>query len=178
MEVFLMADGKKSPKKPVDKAVDNKPAQEEGRKVNPWIPVAVVVAIIVLIAIMAAMNSNNSGTTATVDQAASGTTQSGGTGAAPSNVDVSWITGATTLNEAVKKSGIPAKMIQANLAKDGMTVTDADMDKTLDAIGGDKAIQSVVNIVAAFGGGGGMGGGAGGSTGGAPSGMGGTTTTP
>lgn len=174
-----MADGNKSTKKPVDKVADSKPAQDEGRKVNPWIPVAVVVAIIALIAIMAAMNGNNNGTTAAVDQAASGTTQSDGTSAAQSDVDVSWITGAVTLNEAVKKSGIPAKMIQANLAKDGMTVTDADMDKTLDVIGGDKAVQSVVNIVSAFGGNGGaMGGGAGGSTGGAPSGMGGATTTP
>lgn len=138
---------------------EDKKNQEEGRKVNPWIPIAVVAAIVALVAIMAAMsgNTNNTATTNT-DQAASGTTQSGSDTSGASDVDVSWITLDTTPNQVVEKAGIPAKMLQQLIS-----VTDADMDKPFKDLGGDATIEKVVSVVSQFGGG-------------SSSGMGGTTT--
>jgi hypothetical protein len=147
--------------------------KDEGRKVNPWIPVAVVIAIVALVGIMALM-SNNSSTpsTANVDQAASGTTQSGATGSSTADVDVTWITKDTTPADIVSRTGIPAKMFQQLYS-----ITDADMAKPLGSLGGKIAdVAGVQDFVAQFVGGGGMGGSTGGSTSGAPSGMGGTTT--
>lgn len=160
---------------------DKKPALEtENRKINPWIPIAVVAFIVALIALMAAMNSgsSNSGNSGTATTA-SGTTQSGSTGSTGTAqpVDVTWITLETTANQVSAQTGIPAKMLQQYLG-----IAEADMGKPFSEVGGAGVVTKAQDLVSQFGGGG-----MGGSTGstGAPSGMGGTsggtmggTTTP
>jgi hypothetical protein len=156
------------------KGGDKKPAVEtEGRKNNPWIPIAVIGFIVALIAVMAAMSNSSSNTTNTgTTTAASGTTQSGGTGSTATSgqtVDTSWITLDTTATQVAEQTGIPAKMLQQFLG-----ITDADMGKPFSALGGDATVTNAQSLVAQFGGGAMTGGGTGSS--GAPSGMGGTST--
>lgn len=161
----------KTPKKSEAEAIkDNAPKESENRKINPWIPIAVVGFIVALIAVMALMSNNNSTTTTnntTPDQAASGTTQSGGTSSGES-VDVSWITQDTTPTQITEKTGIPAKMLQQFLG-----ISEADMGKPFSALGGAEAVASAQSLVSQFGGGA-MGGGSSGGSTGAPGGMGGT----
>lgn len=145
--------------------------QPEGRKINPWIPVAIVAVIVALIAVMAAIGNNNSATT-TTDQAASGTTPAGTT-ATQTDVDVSWITLDITPNDVATKTGISPKMLQQVLG-----VQAEQMAKPFKDIGGQAVLDKAASLVVQFGGqGGAMGGATGGSTS-APSGMGGTTTSP
>jgi hypothetical protein len=148
---------------------------EENRKVNPWIPVAIVAVIVALLAVMAllANNSSNTSTTST-DTAASGTTQSGTSGTtAGTDVDVSWITLDITPNDVATKTGIKPAMLQQVIG-----VTAAQMAQPFKDIGGQTVLDKAASLVVQFGGqGSSMG--AGGTTGGstsAPSGMGGTTT--
>ncbi len=146
-------------------------ASSMGRKINPWIPVAIVAVIVALIAVMAAVGNNKNSTTPP-NQAASGTT-TGGTTATQSNVDVSWITLDTTPAAVATKTGISSKMLQQVLG-----VQEAQMAQPFKDIGGQAVLDKAASLVVQFGGqGGAMGGSTSGSTS-APAGMGGTTTSP
>ncbi len=118
------------------------------RKVNVWIPIAVVGFIVALIAIMALMSSSQTGTNNT-STTATGTTQGGGTteGTA-TDVDVSWITLDTTPNEVSAESGVPAKMLQQFLG-----ITEEQMGKPFKDIGGEEVMVNAQSLVAQFGGG-------------------------
>lgn len=154
-------------KKSADKAKEKKleVAQEnDNRKINPWIPVAIVGFIIALVAVMAVMSSNSS-TTPTSQTTTQGTPQSGGT-TSGETTDVSWITLETTPAQVSEKAGIPAKMLQQFLG-----INEGDMGKPFSELGGEEAVASAQSLVGQFGGGA-MGGGTSGDTGG----MGGTTS--
>lgn len=127
---------------------EKKKAGSTPRKVNVWIPIAVVGFIIALIAVMALMSgsqtgTNNSATTAT------GTTQSGGTtGGTTTEVDVSWITLETTPNQVSTETGVPAKMLQQFLS-----ITEEQMGKPFKDIGGEEVMIKAQSLVGQFGGG-------------------------
>ena len=162
----------RTPKKSAETAEQNQSSAGDGnRKINPWIPIAVVSFIIALVAILALINNNSSTTSTAGNQTtASGTTQSGGTSTDTSgqSVDVSWITLDTTPNEISSQTGIAAKMLQKVFG-----INAADMDKPLKDLGGDTAVQNAQDLVSQFGGG--MSGSSSSSSGGS-TGMGGTTT--
>ncbi len=156
---------------PEAKESKQSPAGGGERKINPWIPIAVVSFIVALIAVMAAMSNSTSNTPANnAATAASGTTQSGSSGTSGTQaVDTSWITLETTAAQVSEKTGIPAKMLQQFLG-----INEADMSKPFSQLGGQDVVDKAASLVAQFGGGG-MGGATGGTSG-APSGMGGTTS--
>ncbi|MFA5867607.1 MAG: hypothetical protein WC891_06585 [Actinomycetota bacterium] len=136
------------------------PAAEGDRKINPWIPIAVVSFIIALIAIMAAMSNSSTNTTGdNGTTAASGTTQSGSAETETKAVDTSWITLETTATQVSEQTGIPAKMLQQFLG-----IKEADMNKPFSQLGGQEAVDKAASLVAQFGGGG-MGGSTGGTGG-------------
>lgn len=155
-----MAEDKKTSKKDT--------GQAETRKVNPWIPVAIVAVIIALVALMAAIGNNNSSTTSTTG-AASGTTQSG-TAATQTDVDVSWITLDITPNDVATKTGIAPKMLQQVLG-----IQDAQMTQAFKDIGGQAVMDKAATLVVQFGG---QGSAMGGASSSGSTGMGGTTTSP
>jgi hypothetical protein len=129
-------------------AEEKKDSGNASRKVNVWIPIAVVGFIIALIAVIALMSgsqtgTNNSATTAT------GTTQGGTTGGTTTKVDVSWITLETTPNEVSAETGVPAKMLQQFLG-----ITEEQMSKPFKDIGGEEVMVNAQSLVAQFGGGG------------------------
>ncbi len=144
------------------KEKSQKPGAEGDRKINPWIPIAVVSFIIALIAVMAAMSNSTSNTGDTGNTAATSTPQSGTAETETQAVDTSWITLETTATQVSEQTGIPAKMLQQFLG-----ITEADMDKPFSQIGGQEAVDKAASLVSQFGGGG-----MGGSTGS----MGGTTS--
>ncbi|MFH1736526.1 MAG: hypothetical protein ABH838_01375 [Actinomycetota bacterium] len=128
---------------------EKKKAGSTPRKVNVWIPIAVVGFIVALIAVMALMSGSQTGTTNNSTTAATGTTQSGGTtGGTTTEVDVSWITLETTPNQVSAETGIPAKMIQQFLG-----ITEEQMDKSFKDIGGEEVMVNAQNLVVQFGGG-------------------------
>ncbi len=114
------------------------------RKVNVWIPIAVVGIIVALIAGMALMSGSQTGTN-NAATTATGTTQGGGT---TTDVDVSWITLDTTPNEVSAESGVPAKMLQQFLG-----ITEEQMGKPFKDIGGEEVMVNAQSLVAQFGGG-------------------------
>lgn len=128
---------------------EKKKAGRTPRKVNVWIPIAVVGFIVALIAVMALMSGSQTGTTNNSTTAATGTTQSGGTtGGTTTKVDVSWITLETTANQVSAETGIPAKMLQQALG-----ITEEQMGKPFKDIGGEEVMVNAQNLVAQFGGG-------------------------
>lgn len=126
---------------------EKKKAGSTPRKVNVWIPIAVVGFIIALIAVMALMSGSQTGTTNNSSTAATGTTQSGGTtGATTTEVDVSWITLETTPNQVSAETGIPAKMLQQFLG-----INEEQMGKPFKDIGGEEVMVNAQNLVTQFG---------------------------
>lgn len=147
---------------------------EGNRKINLWIPVAVVAVIVALVALMVALNGGSGSTSKTSPSTGSTTTQSGTTGTtgttgSTQQADVSWMTLDTTPTAVADKTGIPAKMLMQVLG-----IKDTQMGQPFKDIGGQAALTKAQSVVAQFGGG--MGSSSSGSTGSAPSGMGGTTT--
>jgi len=133
-----MADAKKQVKKQT---------KEDERKVNPWIPAAVVIFIVALVGIMAIMSGGTDNSAAPSDtQAASGTTQSGTTETAAPEADVSWITLEMTPNEIAEKAGIPPKMLMQVIAVD-----EASMAKPVKDIGGEEVLETIKGLVGQFG---------------------------
>ena len=143
---------------------------EESRKVNPWVPVAIVATIVALLAVMALLANNNGSTTTTTStgQTASGTTQSGAGGTTQSDVDVSWMTLDITPNDVATKTGIKSAMLQQVIG-----VTAAQMSQPFKDIGGQSVLDKAASLVVQFGG---QGSAMGGGSTSAPSGMGGTTS--
>ena len=117
------------------------------RKVNVWIPIAVVGVIVALIAGMALMSGSQTGTN-NAATTATGTTQGGTTGGTETEVDVSWITLDTTPNEVSAETGVPAKMLQQFLG-----ITEEQMGKPFKDIGGEEVMVKAQSLVAQFGGG-------------------------
>ena len=129
------------------KKAEKKTADQEERKINPWVPIAVVVFIVALVAVMAVMGGGGDPATTGSDQTASGTVQSGDTAA--TDVDVSWITMDMTPNQVAEQAGIPAKMLMQVIGTD-----EAGMAKPIKDNGGDELLGTIQSLVAQFGGGG------------------------